>query len=168
MSPGNAEPKQIHLTLPYPISANRYWATRVVPTKPKPRAMTYVTEEAKAYKTAVGLLAKAAGIREPYDGRIALTLRLYPNRPQDWARRARRDPYTWDDTVQCIDLGNCEKVLSDALNGVAWVDDNKHRRIVLERMEPDDRGPRVEVEIEFLARAPSLLDLLQPGEARAA
>jgi crossover junction endodeoxyribonuclease RusA len=53
---------------------------------------------------------------------------------------------TWDDDVQCIDLGNCEKVLSDALNGIAWVDDRKHRRILLERMEPDGEA-RVEVTI---------------------
>jgi len=33
----------IHLTLPYPISANRYWAVRVIPRKPKPLAITYVT-----------------------------------------------------------------------------------------------------------------------------
>ncbi|WP_258013257.1 RusA family crossover junction endodeoxyribonuclease [Stenotrophomonas maltophilia] len=92
----------------------------------------------------------------------ALAIRLYPNLPQDWAKRARKDPHTWDDTVQCIDLGNCEKVLSDALNGVAWVDDKKHRRILLERMEPDAKGARVELVIEHLAAAPSLF-----GEAAA-
>lgn len=152
----------IHLTLPYPISSNRYWAVRVIPRKPKPLAITYVTEEAKAYKAAVGHLAKAAGIRTPSTGRVGLHIKLFPHRPQDWAKRARKDPYTWDDTVQCIDLGNCEKVLSDALNGVAWVDDKKHRRILLERMEPDAKGARVELVIEHLAAAPSLF-----GEAAA-
>lgn len=87
-----------------------------------------------------------------------MLVRLFPNRPQDWARRARRDPAGWDDTVQCIDLGNCEKVLSDALNGVVWADDKQLRRIVLERMEPDARGARLEVAIEPVADAPSLLD----------
>lgn len=158
------ESTAIQLSLPYPPSANRYWRQATI----RGRAVIYPSKEAKEYKATVSRLAKLAGIRQPHDGRIALTVRLFPNRPQDWARRARRDPYTWDDTVQCIDLGNCEKVLSDALNGVAWVDDKKHRRIVLERMEPDDRGPRVEVEIQFLGRAPSLLDLQQPAEARAA
>jgi len=152
----------IHLTLPYPISSNRYWATRVIPKRPKPLAITYVTEEAKAYKAAVAAIAKAAGIRQPHAGRVNLTIRLYPHRPQDWAKRARKDPHTWDDTVQCIDLGNCEKVLSDALNGLAWVDDKKHRRILQERMEPDEKGARVEVDIEFIAEAPSLF-----GEAAA-
>ncbi|WP_164280636.1 RusA family crossover junction endodeoxyribonuclease [Stenotrophomonas indicatrix] len=148
----------IKLTLPYPISANRYWAVRVIPKKPKPLAITYVTEEAKAYKAAVGHLAKAAGIRVPATGRVVLHIQLFPNRPQDWAKRARKDPHTWDDTVQCIDLGNCEKVLSDALNGIAWVDDKQIRRTLLERMKPDERGARLEVAIEYLAAAPSLLD----------
>jgi len=144
------------LTLPYPISANRYWATRVIPKKPKPLAITYVTEDAKAYKRTVGTLAKAAGISVPTTGRVALHVQLFPHRPQDWAKRARKDPHTWDDTVQCIDLGNCEKVLSDALNGIAWVDDKQIRRIVQDRMEPDEKGARLEVTIEFLAPAPSL------------
>lgn len=152
----------IHLTLPYPISSNRYWAVRVIPKKPKPLAITYVTEEAKAYKAAVGHLAKAAGIRVPASGRVVLHIKLFPHRPQDWAKRARKDPHTWDDTVQCIDLGNCEKVLSDALNGIAWVDDKQIRRTLLERMEPDEKGARLEVAIEYLASAPSLF-----GEAAA-
>lgn len=146
----------IHLILPYPISSNRYWATRVIPKRPKPLAITYVTEEAKAYKAAVGLLAKAAGIRVPATGRVVLHIKLFPHRPQDWAKRARKDPHTWDDTVQCIDLGNCEKVLSDALNGIAWVDDKQIRRTLLERMEPDEKGARLEVAIEYLAAAPTL------------
>ena len=146
----------IHLTLPYPISSNRYWATRVIPKRPKPLAITYVTEDAKAYKAAVGHLAKAAGLRAPSTGRVGLYIKLFPHRPQDWAKRARKDPYTWDDTVQCIDLGNCEKVLSDALNGIAWVDDKQIRRTLLERMEPDEKGARLEVTIEYLAAAPSL------------
>jgi len=49
-------------------------------------------------------------------------------------------------------------VLSDALNGVVWADDKQLRRIVLERMEPDERGARLEVAIEPVAAAPSLLD----------
>lgn len=142
----------IALVLPYPPSSNRYWRQATI----KGRAVIFPSKEAKEYKAAVAALARAAGIRAPHAGRTALTIRLYPSRPQDWARRARRDPETWDDTVQCIDLGNCEKVLSDALNGVAWVDDKKHRRIVLQRMEPDANGPRVEVEIEFLASPASL------------
>lgn len=133
----------IRLTVPYPPSANRYWRTTVIGR----RAQTYVSAEGKAYREDVAWRARALGV-QPIAGRVALTVRLYPHRPQDWKRRQRKDPETWDDTVQCIDLGNCEKVLSDALNGVAWIDDKQHRRIVLERMEPDDQGARLEVEVE--------------------
>ncbi|WP_245626257.1 RusA family crossover junction endodeoxyribonuclease [Stenotrophomonas humi] len=48
--------------------------------------------------------------------------------------------------------------MSDALNGIAWADDKQLRKIVLERCEPDEKGARVEVEIEYIAAAPSLPD----------
>lgn len=149
----------ITLTLPYPISANRYWRAVRLGKGPTARMAMVPTKEAIAYKADVGKLAKAAGLRIPLDGRMTLLVRLYPERPQDWAKRAQRDPDTWDDTVRCMDLGNCEKVLSDALNGIAWLDDKQLRRIVLERYEPDDRGARVEIEIDVVRRqsiAPSL------------
>lgn len=147
----------ITLTLPYPISANRYWATATI----RGRAMTYVTKDAKVFKADVVKVARAAGVREPLTGRVAVTLRLYPQRPQDWAKRARKNPDAWDDDVRCIDLGNAEKVLSDALNGIAWVDDKQLRRIELVRCEPDEHGARVEVTIEALQGvlvAPALFD----------
>ncbi|WP_082575625.1 RusA family crossover junction endodeoxyribonuclease [Lysobacter sp. Root667] len=148
----------ITLVLPYPISANRYWATRVIarPKKPphKPLAMTYVTPEAVDYKSEVSKLALEAGIRAPITGRVRITLRLFPSRPQDWARRARKDPDGWDDTVQCLDLDNARKVVYDALKGVAIEDDKWVRQDAAERCEPDELGARVEVTIEPMQVAP--------------
>jgi crossover junction endodeoxyribonuclease RusA len=149
----------IVLSLPYPISANRYWRSFV--PRGGSRAIVTVSDEAKAYKQDVAWRAKAAGLRLPLDGRVAVRIRLYPARPQDWAKRCQRDPDTWDDDVRCIDLGNCEKVLSDALNGVAWVDDKQLWHIEQKRCEPDEKGARVEVEIEPIKRqaiAPSLFE----------
>lgn len=137
----------IALTLPYPVSANRYWRA----VSMGPRLAMVPTKEAKAYKQDVAWRAKQAGLRVPVQGRMTLLVRLFPERPQDWAKRASKSPDSWDDSVRCIDLGNCEKVLSDALNGIAWVDDKQLRRIVLERCEPDDKGARVELEIQPLA-----------------
>lgn len=138
----------VRLVLPYPISANRYWATRCVRNKHTGQymAMTYVTSEAEAYRREVRVLARAAGIYAPISGRVDLTLWLYPHRPQDWLKRERKDPDTWDDTVQCIDLGNSEKVLSDALNGIAWHDDKQLRHIWKERCVPDEHGARVVIQ----------------------
>lgn len=129
----------ITLTLPYPISANRYWATRTVKVKAtgKMMAMTYVTPEAKAFKDQVQQLARAAGVTRPITGRVQLDIKLYPHRPLDWQKRQRQAGAAWDDSVQCIDLGNAEKVLSDALKDVVMDDDKWIRRIVSERMEPD-------------------------------
>ncbi|WP_225784473.1 RusA family crossover junction endodeoxyribonuclease [Xenophilus sp. Marseille-Q4582] len=143
----------ITLTLPYPISANRYWASRVVTVKGRQMPLTYVTPEAKTFKEEVGLKARAAGCRQPLAGRIAVHLQLYPHRPQDWQTRQRKHGAAWDDTVQCIDLTNAEKVLMDALNGIAFGDDKQVRRYSAERMEPDDKGARCVLTIEPIAAA---------------
>lgn len=114
--------------------------------------VTTLSAEAKAYKAEVGWLAKAAGVRKPIPGRVAVAIQLYPNRPQDWAKRAAKDPMGWDDTVQCIDLDNANKVLFDALKGVVIEDDRWVRRITAERMEPDGEA-RMVVTIEPIRSA---------------
>lgn len=126
------------LTLPYPISANRYWATRVITPKGTNRAqaMTYVTAEAKNFKTQVQIAALEAGVRKPMQGRVAIEYTLHPRRPQDWATRARKDPVGWEDTVMCIDLDNAQKVLLDALKGIVIEDDRWVRAITATRGEP--------------------------------
>lgn len=135
----------ISLNLPYPISANRYWATRIIKMKGalKPTAMTYVTPEAKAFKDLVHKLAVAAGVRAPINGRVAIAYTLHPHCPQDAHRRMKRDPVGWEDTVQCIDLDNAQKVLLDALKGVAIEDDKWVRKISAERGTPVDGGKLV-------------------------
>lgn len=153
------------LTLPYPISANRYWGERIVPGgRGKPGfVQRYVTPEARAYREEVAKLALAQGMREPIVGRVFVGLQLYPHRPQDWATRMRKHGAAWDDTVQCIDLDNARKVLLDALQGVAYADDKRIWRDSGERMEPDAQGARVVVTIEAVH-----LQLVQPsllGEA---
>ena len=55
--PSNVTAKPIRLKLPYPISANRYWRTRVAGKI----AVTYVSAEAKSYKSIVAWMATAAG-----------------------------------------------------------------------------------------------------------
>lgn len=123
------------IVLPYPISANRYWISFYAP-KLK-RVCVGPTKEAKAYKEEVGWRCRAAGIHAPLAGRIAIAYRLYPKRPQDWQARQRKLGDAWQDTVQCIDLDNAQKVLLDALKGIAFEDDAWVRRITAERAEPD-------------------------------
>lgn len=135
--------KTFSLSLPYPVSSNRYWRS----FSQKNRATVVLSPEAKAYKEEVGLRAKVAGIRNPIIGRVALKIRLYPTRPEDAEARIRKHGAAWDATVKCIDLDNSLKVLIDSLKGIAYVDDDQVWSINAERMTPDGPG-RVEIEIQ--------------------
>ncbi|WP_312165895.1 RusA family crossover junction endodeoxyribonuclease [Massilia timonae] len=160
----------ITLTLPYPISANRYWQTRVMNAKSaggRAMATTYISADAKAYKKQVQLLAHAAGVCAPIEGRYEMHIQLYPNRPQDWKTRQRKLGAAWDDGVMCIDLGNAEKVLSDALRDIVITDDKWARRIVSERMEPDGEA-RVVVTIAAIPVVQPQGDLLGVAQVREA
>ena len=134
----------IKITLPYPCSANRYWRS-FVPRGHK-RAIVTLSDEAKSYKSQVGWICRAAGIHQPLAGRVHIDVKLYPKRPQDYAKRMRKAPDSWDDDVMCLDLDNANKVLFDALKGVAIVDDKWVRKLTAERMEPDGEA-RVELTI---------------------
>jgi len=135
----------ITLILPPPVSSNRYWR----PARIGERITIVPTKEAKDYRKAVAWLAASAGVRTPLQGRLEMLVQLYPHRPLDADKRMRDHGDLWDDDVRCIDLGNCEKVLSDALQGSAIVDDKQLWRINLERMEPDGEA-RVVVRISQL------------------
>lgn len=124
----------IELTLPYPLSANRYWQTRVLPGKSF--AITHPSTEAKKYKKEIARIANAQGVK-PILGQVQYELELYPHLPLDWKKRAKLDPVWWDMTVMCIDLDNARKVLLDALNGIAWTDDSMICHDEGWRMVPD-------------------------------
>lgn len=149
----------IVLTLPYPISANRYWR----PVRLGKHISIVPTREAKDYCADVARLCHAAGISSPLAGRVEIGLRLYPNRPKDFATRVRKLGAAWDDSVQCIDLDNANKVVLDALKDVAIADDKWVRKLQSERMEPDEKGARVVVLIRQ-ARA----EIVQPNLIEAA
>jgi crossover junction endodeoxyribonuclease RusA len=139
----------ITLTLPYPVSANRYWRSFV--PRGHQRAIVTLSDEARAYKETVNLKARQQGVREPIMGRVRVHIKLYPQRPLDWARRARKDP-DWADGVQCMDLDNARKVLFDSLKDVAFEDDKWVHADSAERMEPDEHGARVVVTITAMGK----------------
>jgi crossover junction endodeoxyribonuclease RusA len=87
-------------------------------------------------------------------------VQLFPNRPLDWKTRQRKHGAAWDDTVQCIDVDNANKVLLDALKGVAIDDDKWVRRLTSERMEPDGEA-RIVVTITQLQVVAPQLGLLE-------
>lgn len=136
----------ITLVLPPAVSANVYWRTRVV----KGVAMTYVSGEAKAFRTEVARAVLLAAGR-PIPGRVRVEIWMYPHRPQDWAKRQKKLGAAWDDGVRVIDLDNAIKVTLDALKGLAFEDDVWVRQISAQRMEPDDKPARVVVRITSMA-----------------
>lgn len=129
----------IYLTLPYPISANRYWKNF--------RGRIVVSKDAVKYKQTIRNIAMAAGIRFLISGRIAIQYTLYPHRPKDWEKRVKKDPMHWDDTVKCIDLDNAQKVMFDALQGTVFDNDRNIRLIHACRGIPDEKGARIEIVI---------------------
>jgi crossover junction endodeoxyribonuclease RusA len=159
---GTLRIKKITLVLPYPVSANAYWGTRVVKPKGKPAmAMTYVTHEARSYKAQVLTLARAAGIQAPITGRVQLEIWLYPNRPLDWQARQRKLGVNWDDGVRSIDLDNANKVLLDSIKDIVIEDDKWVRRISSQRMEPDEKGARVLLRVTAIETPQPQSDLLE-------
>jgi crossover junction endodeoxyribonuclease RusA len=129
----------IYLTLPYPISANRYWKNF--------KGRVVVSKDAAKYKHTVRQIAMAAGIRSLLSGRIAVQYTLFPHRPKDWEKRMKKDPVHWDDTVKCIDLDNAQKVMFDALQNTVFDNDRNIRSIHASRGIPDEKGARIEIVI---------------------
>lgn len=129
----------ISLTLPYPISANRYWRNF--------RGITVVSIEAKRYKSNVMRIAFENKIITPLKGNIEVQFDLYPQLPKNWKLKEKKNPLNWDDSVRCIDLDNAQKVLFDALKNVVFEDDKRVRKIIAERKKPDGEA-RIEIRIK--------------------
>ena len=111
-------PRHVCLTLPPPVSANRYWR--------KYNNRMVVSAEARAYKQEVALLA-AQQIDEPMTGSVSIYLDVY--------RQHRRG-----------DLDNRLKVVLDSLQGIVYHDDKQIAEIHVVRHE-DRKNPRVEVQV---------------------
>jgi Holliday junction resolvase RusA-like endonuclease len=115
----------LKFTLPYPPSANDYW--RHVTIHGKPRVI--VTANARSFKAAAALAARAQGARV-LKGPVEVAITVY---------RPRR----------IGDLDNTQKVLLDALRGVAFEDDSQVVHIEAWRMD-DKSNPRAEVIVQAL------------------
>jgi crossover junction endodeoxyribonuclease RusA len=131
------------------VSANRYWGKRAYIDREthKPMAIVYVTDEAKSYKSQCAWIAKVAGFKQPTERPVEITsITLCPRMNKDGSASG---------TV--LDLGNCWKVLEDALQGVVYVNDRQIKRIRnVEYGEPTAHGA-IEIEIEEFVPAPAPL-----------
>ncbi|WP_254624869.1 RusA family crossover junction endodeoxyribonuclease [Myxococcus sp. CA051A] len=116
-STGGQPLAEVRLVLPYPPSANTYW-------KPSRGRGLVPSDEATAYKAAVTRAAMHARVL-PLVGPVRMVATVY---------RPRKSG----------DLDNTLKVLNDALNEVAWLDDDQVIHIEASR-EDDAAAPRVEL-----------------------
>lgn len=145
----------ITLTLPYPLSVNRYW----MPVKMANHLAVLPTKEGKKWRAEAVAMCLAQGVRKPITGRVHVDVKLYPHRPLDWQTRQRKLGAQWDDGVMCIDIDNANKVLLDAMKGVVIDDDKWIRRLTAERMEPDGEA-RVVVTVTAIATAQPQMELV--------
>jgi len=119
----------VKFELPYPPSVNSWWRFH--------NGIAYTTSAAKKYKNTAKLMALSqlgawrTGGSTPQHGDVEVTVHVY--RPQMRG-----------------DLDNTLKVLLDALNGIAYVDDDQV--VALHAFRHDDKArPRVVVEVEALS-----------------
>lgn len=112
----------ISLKLPYPVSANRYWKTRVI----KNFAQTYLSAEAKDYRKQVMRLAANF---KTVQGDVSIGLVLAP-------RLTKKN----EASRVLMDLDNSIKVTLDALIGIAYVDDRQVKHITAEYGPPEKDG----------------------------
>lgn len=103
------------MLLPYPPSLNRYL---------RHTGRTYKTPEALKYKTTVSTAGALARMK-PLSGPVAVQLVLHPKTTKQGAASATR-----------IDLDNAMKVCLDALQGIAYHDDNQVEEIHARIGEP--------------------------------
>jgi crossover junction endodeoxyribonuclease RusA len=100
---------------------------------------------ANAYKDEVGWIAKAhkvALIITP----IRVMMTLHPPRPQDAEKREKKDRL-WGLGVRRIDIDNAQKVVLDALQGIAYDNDRQITFLSIKLGQPiPDGGLDVEIE----------------------
>lgn len=110
------------LILPIPPSANQYWRIGI--------GQVYVRKEAIAYRDLVGWLGKKDGVElRQGDVKVSVIVRRKHNRG---------------------DIDNYLKVLFDALQGVAYVNDKQIKKLEVEIIEGAEEG-------EVLVRVADLL-----------
>lgn len=112
----------LRLVLPTPPSANRYWRV------PKALGRPILSREARAYCERVKALAFAQGARSPLTGDIAVSIL--------WTRERRSG-----------DLDGRLKIVLDALQGAAYVNDSQIVAIEARRQDRDKGEPGLVVEV---------------------
>lgn len=107
--------------------------------QPRPRVSTaggfaraYVPKghPVHAYRQALGLAAKAAGIA-PVAAPVDVVIDLVFARPKSHRNKAGIKPTA--PALPRADIDNCAKAVLDSLTGIAWEDDSQVSRLVVEK-----------------------------------
>ena len=110
------------------------------------RNYTPSSHPVQAYKAAVMLAAKQAGVRTPLDEPVAVEIDFYLPRPKRLMRR--KDPDGPVPHTSKPDVDNLFKSTVDALTGLAWRDDTLIYETTARKWYCEkDGAPRVEITI---------------------
>ena len=86
-------------------------------------------------------LCAAQVCNEPLRGPLVCDILVRKPKPDSWPKRATKaNPWPWA-WWKKPDIGNFEKIISDAMTGIVWVDDAQ----VIDQRERKHFGPRDEV-----------------------
>lgn len=132
----------------------------VVPGEPVPqgRPRVYRTPrgvrgvdpaKSRRYKALVSQQAQRQWHGEPLSGPLAVNVTIYRSIQQSGSKRLKtaKQAGAIRPTVK-PDVDNYYKAVSDALTGIAWVDDNQIVEISVAKFYDDGGGPRAEIEVE--------------------
>ena len=124
----------IRVTLPWPISINAYWKSRVIKSKGRHISSIYVSSAGKQFQSDVAAAVESQlKQHQPMRGRLSVIFKFHqPN--------AR----------EC-DISNYVKTTEDAMTKAGvWIDDSQIDRGLLIRGEISRSRPRVEVTVTVL------------------
>jgi len=122
----------IRLILPWPISINAYWKSRILTRcSAPPIVSTYVTAAGvKFQKEVLAAVIEQLGQHSPLHGRLKVSMRFY------------------QPSARTCDISNYVKTTEDALTKArVWIDDEQIDEEHIYRMPIDRVNPRAEVDI---------------------
>lgn len=130
-----------------PVAKGRARATMV-----QGRARMYTPDKTASYEGKAAYLAKQAMAgADPLTGPVALTIRAVFAIPASWTKkRLAAHDIKPELVTKKPDADNIVKIVSDALNGVCWVDDSQVA-VLREVVKVYGLVPGVDVTVESLA-----------------
>lgn len=145
-----SEPQVVEVTIlgepiPWGVGRNPKTGDRFVPSR-QARARGNVMDAYYRQTEARGLLEKGTPVRVEY--------RFYCDRPGYHYGTGRnagviKDRFLTARPTGRPDLDNCCKLVTDALTGVAWKDDDQVVQLTASKHYADDGPPRTEIRLEF-------------------